>query len=146
MAREHLYKAKRKDNGEWVYWNVFGIIVDPISMNSCPIRIVHNAGTPKEWVQTMVSRISLVDIDENTICKYTGLKDKNGTKIFRGDVVKTKHGRLCEVSWLTVPSFCGYDLIPLESKHLCPTWYDLYSSCNLEVIGNKFDNPELLEV
>lgn len=141
--RKRLFKGKRKDNGEWVYWNVLGTIVDPISMNSCHIRIVHNAGTPKEWVQAMVSRISLVDVDENTICEYTGKTDKNGTKIFEGDFIKLDDevkkifnvddgvvryawggfyvGKFCSLSSLM--TLCSYDGI-----------------LRGEIIGNKFDN------
>lgn len=120
MAREYLYKAKRKDNGEWVFGDY-----------------TQYAFTGKPCI---CGADFFAEIIPETICEYTGLKDKNGKQVFEHDIVTTKYGRLCEFVWLNVPSFCGYDLKPLESKHPCPTAHDLYYYCNLEVVGNKFDN------
>lgn len=78
-----------------------------------------------------------------TIRQYTGLTDKNGFMIWENDIVKTKYGRLCEVVWFSSPSYCGWDLRPLESKHKAPDQYDLW--LHLEVVGNIFDNKAFLE-
>lgn len=86
-------------------------------------------------------------IDVKTIGQFTGLHDKNGKMIFEGDIVKTKYGRPCEVKWLSTPCFIGFDLSPkiAFSKFKAPDHYDLYAPENLEVIGNIYDNPKLLE-
>jgi len=78
----------------------------------------------------------------DTVGQFTGLLDKSGNKIFDGDIVRTKYGRLCEVVWFTSPEFNGLDLRPVESEHRAPDKFDLWS--NLTVVGNKWDNPELL--
>lgn len=83
------------------------------------------------------------EIDPSTLGRYIGLTDVKGNLIFEGDIVKTKYGRLCLVVWFQSPQFIGFDLKPLEDKNPAPTKYDLFDY--LEVVGNKFDNPELLQ-
>lgn len=83
---------------------------------------------------------------QKTVGQYIGVRDKNGVRIFEGDIVKTKTGRLCEVYWFSSPNMSGWDLRPVELKNQAPTSYDLFKSDNLEVVGNIYDNPELLEV
>lgn len=85
-----------------------------------------------------------------TVGDYTGIVDKHGTRVFEGDIVKTKYGRLCIVVWFFSPSHNGWDLQPINTVenclHMkCPDAYDLYREENLEVVGNVHDNPELLE-
>ena len=75
--------------------------------------------------------------DENTIGQYTGLKDKNGKKIFEGDIVKSKYGVFkSKVEWND--SFCGF--FPF-----CNNDTGIFAD-ECEVIGNIYENKELLEV
>ena len=57
--------------------------------------------------------------------------------------LKTKYGRLCKVIYFISDCACCIDLIPINSKHRAPTVEDIFSSDNLEVVGNIHDNPEL---
>jgi hypothetical protein len=71
----------------------------------------------------------------------TGLKDKNGKLIFEGDVVKHDNGLLNDIRWCQplsqfVRSYYGSDN---------DLFYDGYKNMEIEVIGNRFENPELLE-
>lgn len=135
--REILFRGKRKDNGEWVYGKVVSFwdktLIVPKSTNTC-----HKAEV-----------IPGYEVIPETVGQYIGRDDKNGEKIFEGDIVKTKFGRLCIVVWYSSSAHCGWDLQPINTannvvKTKPPTAIDLYDSENLEVVGNVRDNPELL--
>ena len=85
------------------------------------------------------------EVEKDTVGKYLGKKDKYNTEIYEDDIVKTKNGKLCVVKWFNLDSFVGFGLASIETEHEEPTEYDLYKSNNLEVVGNIYDNKELLE-
>lgn len=140
MEDKYLFKAKRLDNGEWVQGylvydnrdNLYRIIME----------IQYSTGT-------CITTDNAPRVDSSTICQCTGLKDKNGKLIWENDVVKqfadcNELGNslyfFYQIRWNNEYSaFEGYEIYTEETV-LFPDLEDI------EVIGNIFDNPELLEV
>lgn len=145
--REILFRGKRKDNGEWVE----GYFVN------CFDEFYRENGPFPEIIMTDAERIcageytydKAVEVIPETVGQWSGLLDKNGKKIFEGDVVKTKYGRLCTVIWFSSPLENCWDLEIVNTVEnlstMCPDAGDLFEQRNLEVIGNIHDNPELLK-
>jgi uncharacterized phage protein (TIGR01671 family) len=134
--REILFRGKRKDNGYWIYGN-FNFYPD---INRTFIR-----KNNKELLPSM--QTSLEDeVISKTVGQYTGLTDKNGKKIFEGDIVKDEQAQMLGkvVYAIAADGFDGMagfmvDDIDDGLQNYNGFWH------LVEVIGNIHDNPELLE-
>ena len=124
--REILFKAKRKDNGEWVE----GYLMDEDYINT-PFNDYDVGGRFDDPVE----------IDPQTICQYTGLTDKNGKKIWENDIVEC--GMKLRVSW---HHFKASWVLSKKGWMYNHFFGESVEPEDVEVIGNIFDNPELLEV
>ena len=124
--REILFRAKLKsDNGihkkgEWVYGHYCELIDGKKA-----IPYIYGNG----------------EVNKNTIGQYTGLTDKNGTKIFEGDIVDYDYFGERKIGKIFFND-CGYE-IENQGCFLCVQSADKQLDC--EVIGNIHDNPELLK-
>ena len=141
MARELLFKAKRKDNGEWVEGYLLKKYYQELPHDRFAIQY-KTTGDEHEWTPKYMA----VEIDENTLCQYTGLTDNNENKIFEGDILSTENGTFSNTGMGHIlfykgmwTSFYGQDAIDRDC------YDELHTVCSArEVIGNIFDNPELL--
>lgn len=124
--REILFRGKRLNNGEWVYGSYW---------------YSHRSNTYQHFV--FDDGNVWVGVDPDTVGQFTGLTDKNGVKIFEGDIIEYTDG--CN-DWLGavkyacddaqfVVRFIGGDVESFDN---------LYSG-DCEVIGNIYDNPELFD-
>lgn len=144
--REILFKAKCKDRKELPknQWWVEGYYAELGIGKNKKYYIIQNGALPQLFKNPDQNMYFIdVDVDPSTLCQYIGLTDKNGKKIWENDIVRTNRGRLCIVVFFSSPSHQGFDLKPIEVKNPPPKSWELWM--NLEVVGNVFDNPELLE-
>lgn len=126
--REILFRGKRVDNGEWVEGDFYHRIVhiDTFHQNTVVSAIeVFDGKNPLS--------IAYYTVDPETVGQYTGLKDKNGKRIFEGDVLSLRTGR---------PHVVKFEE---GSFVLTDTAISIRYACKFEIIGNIHDNPELLE-
>jgi len=133
--RDYLFRGKHKKSGAWAYGYLDSFSESPKARIIC----VTEKGTP-----------FTVTVVPETIGQFTGLLDKNGARIFEGDIVKAdldfqpdeRVGLIGEIVFKK-------GAFMLSQTHRNPDLIDYYTSWlgdyhNIEEIGNKYDNPELL--
>lgn len=143
--REILFRGKRKDNGECVEGYYF---YAPLEQNKLPAIENYIA---KHWIITSDNLV--YEVIPETVGQYTGLTDKNGKKIFEGDVFAWNDNEINETTGKPYPDeifvVCFDDKkSAFVSKSLNGACEDLYlttSDKNSRYIGNTTDNPELLK-
>ena len=127
--REYLFRGKRKDNGEWVEgcgiiatenWVSILTVIDDIDENS--------------------SEVNEIEVLPETVGQYTGLNDKNGKKIFEGDVVDILTENE-EIGVVTYDEGCFY----VKADGFSVDFRNNINGKDLLVIGNIYDNLELLK-
>ena len=128
MKREILFRGKRTDNGEMVYGN----LMDSDSIVGKIVEFDGEYFIPEFWYK----------VDTETVGQFTGLTDKNGIKIFDGDIVRLYDDSEDELTNGVVvcnADFCSFcvSINGHEDVMLMAHW-------QYEVIGNIYDNKELL--
>lgn len=126
--REILFRGKRKDNGEWVAGSLISF-------------------TGSQFTAIFSSPSFSCSVDPETVGQYTGLTDKNGNKIFEGDIIEHDHpyGRKSvhtviwdKYRWNLSDFYATYFDEPGEA-------FSEGTQC-MTIIGNIYDNPKLMEV
>ena len=131
MDNRYLYRAKRKSDKKWIYGNLI--------QTDDGVYIIQNY-VPQHL-------IGKYEVDSSTICQCTGLKDKNGKLIWENDILVSHlddeypdDETYEKVIWRK----SGFYTVEQGSDDVSKL--DDFTEQNFEVVGNIFDNPELLEV
>ena len=141
--REILFKGKRTDCEEWVEGILFNAKEDTFI-------IPHGNEYSYDPIEGLAFDVYGCKVDPETVGQYTGLTDKNGVKIFEGDICRFKRFNNVHVGKIvfnvTTASFVMWYQSIVGAYGEKATHKMLLSVCDgVEVIGNIHDNPELLE-
>ena len=129
MEDRYLFRAKRTDNEEWIE-----------GLPACDI----NGNLTEFEVYRGFANCEIADVDSETVCQWTGLTDKNNRKIFEGDICKIHSDSIDEEDGcFSVEWDEGDARFALYSVGLTVDFGN-YHGHECEVIGNIFDNPDLL--
>ena len=154
--REIKFRGKRTDNGEWVYGNLIyssdavkeyeAIIVPQKDADGFTTDYASNGENKESY-----GFDNWFCVIPETVGQSTGLHDKNSKEIYEGDIVKDYEGKLKTVVWKDN----GFKFLYISHRTYQgePYTEDVYLGLNntsdkrwgVEVIGNVFENPELLE-
>ena len=131
--REILFRAKRIDNGEWVE----GFYMAFAGKSYIYMEVAeHYYGYTLRWFE----------IDSKTLCQFTGLCDKNGKKIWENDILMAHLDESYpeDVTYETVEwGVAGW--VAHETGSMDREYLGEFDLEHFEVVGNIFDNPELLQ-
>lgn len=115
--REILFRGKDTINNEWIYGD-----------------LLYYADTAQIWQDSDLGKYAVSVVPE-TVGQYTGLTDKNGTKIFEGDIVEYE-GKRYSINYL--PHYARFSAVKPNTE------FCVFAYQRGEVIGNIYDNPELI--
>lgn len=125
MQREILFRGKRVDTGDWFYGNLFD---------------KDNSG------RTHICTIKkgCLDIDPETVGQFTGMTDKNGTKIFEGDIVRHIDTTCHVVEVVNSEVYFDTKMLEFGFRYSNELFHCQFNN-EFEVIGNIHDNKDLIK-
>ena len=141
--REILFRGKRLQGGDWVEGYFFKSDINKRARESGKATLIF---TPDcDTFITVPECHNSFMVVSDTVGQYTGLTDKNGKRIFEGDVAKVLQGKDKDIAYVGFENG-AFMLYPKTGNIYERTlWEYWYNDWDVEVIGNIHDNPELLE-
>lgn len=144
MNREILFRGKSLDDNQWIYGNLIR------REGNSPV-----VETSDSYICYYISEIDFdgrtIEVDSGTIGQYIGIKDKDGNKIFEGDVVQYDDRPYNAYASLIIGEVKHWrdNWIIDECNGIFPSKFPIFSDDFVEkkstVLGNIFDNPEMVE-
>jgi uncharacterized phage protein (TIGR01671 family) len=132
MEDRYLFKTKQKDTNEWAIGNLIH------TFTGMPYIVTE--------YDHILNFITIDEVDERTVCQCTGLKDKNGNMMYENDIVKRTDKPKAGEPTIGIIEYdianTAFLIRWIDNPNYSPTfpWKE-----KIEVIGNKFDNKDLLE-
>ena len=127
--REILFRGKRVDDGKWVYGCYYELDMGKVMISTCIKREAY-------------------EVQHKTVGQFTGLTDKNGKKIFEGDIVRRFNSKKQEVMRYAVKwnTDCCMFVPICEDTYLgeYDSDFTVFYGEEFEIVGNVHDNPELM--
>ena len=141
--REILFRGKRLQGGDWVEGYFFKSDINKRARESGKATLIF---TPDcDTFITVPECHNSFMVASDTVGQYTGLIDKNGKRIFEGDIAKVLQGKDKDIAYVGFENG-AFMLYPKTGNIYERTlWSYWYNDWDVEVIGNITDNPELLE-
>lgn len=148
--REIIFRGKRIDNGEWVEGYYYKMSETTYCFKEDyerkPVPEHHyilqermtDWGLPNQMIQ--------IEVDPETLCQFTGMTDKNGKKIWENDILMAHLDELYpeDTTYETIEwGVAGW--VAHEANSIDGQYLDEFDREYFEVVGNIFDNPELLQ-
>lgn len=125
MKTENIkFKAKRRDNGEWVEGDLM--------KESYGARIIEHTSKADNWVA----------VSPSTVCQFTGLKDCEGKEIWEGDIVHDSYDLLCIDNLYEVVYIEEEGMFAFKSLDKVDNYEPFVNLLEAYVVGNKFDNEK----
>lgn len=115
------FKAKRRDNGEWVEGDLM--------KESYGARIIEHTSKADNWVA----------VSPSTVCQFTGLKDCEGKEIWEGDIVHDSYDLLCIDNLYEVVYIEEEGAFAFKSLDKVDNYEPFVNLFEVYVVGNKFD-------
>ena len=147
--RDIIFRGKRIDNGEWITGGIFQQKADGVEDEV--VYIIDNSSNDVDWAHRVIPE---------TVGQFTGVADKNGKRVFEGDIFQYEPHFKTEKAWIGIVKYrnthdyyracndCGF-VIEWQDESIMTTREDLLYWCgdgkSASVIGNVYDDPELLE-
>ena len=133
--RDIIFRGKRIDNGEWITGGIFQQKADGVEDEV--VYIIDNSSNDVDWAHRVIPE---------TVGQFTGVADKNGKRVFEGDIFQYEPHFKTEKAWIGIVKYRNTEW---QDESIMTPREDLLYWCgdgkSASVIGNVYDDPELLE-